>query len=142
MDRLREMRKIVREERDTFLSNIVNNTDVRNLETLLSLELAKYESAVQSAAQSGLLLNAIEDFPPKTDKWSIVQAVFFSSTVITTIGYGNLVPVTFGGRIFCMVYAMIGIPLTLTVIADMGRLFANAVSTLYKNLPSFRSRLL
>ncbi len=57
-------------------------------------------------------------------------------------GYGNIVPVTTGGRTFCMFFALIGIPFTLTVIADLGRIFATAVSTLGKNLPSLTSKFL
>lgn len=34
------------------------------------------------------------------------------------------------GRAFCLVFALVGIPLTLTVIADLGVLLASAVSAL------------
>jgi hypothetical protein len=44
-----------------------------------------------------------------------------------SIGYGNVVPSTNWGRIFCILFAFIGIPLTLIVIADWGKLFAEAV---------------
>ena len=43
-------------------------------------------------------------------------------------GYGNIVPSTSWGRIFCILFALVGIPLTLTVIADWGKLFAEGVS--------------
>lgn len=92
--------------------------------------------AVQEAAEGGLLIQAERDFPEPYERWSILQAVFFSSTVLTTIGYGNIVPVTIAGRAFCICFALIGIPFTLTVIADWGRLFATAVSMLGKNMPS------
>lgn len=55
-------------------------------------------------------------------------------------GYGNIVPVTTGGRTFCMFFALIGIPFTLTVIADLGRIFATAVSELGKRLPALTSK--
>lgn len=51
-------------------------------------------------------------------------------------GYGNIVPVTISGRVFCICFALIGIPFTLTVIADWGRLFASAVSVFGKHMPS------
>ena len=35
-------------------------------------------------------------------------------------GYGNLAPVTAGGRMFCIIYALIGIPLTLMLLAVVG----------------------
>lgn len=42
--------------------------------------------AVQLAAEGGLLIVADKDFPEPYERWSILQAVFFSSTVLTTIG--------------------------------------------------------
>lgn len=42
--------------------------------------------AVQQAAEGGLLIVADKDFPEPYERWSILQAVFFSSTVLTTIG--------------------------------------------------------
>lgn len=56
-------------------------------------------------------------------------------------GYGNIVPATTGGRSFCMLFALIGIPFTLTVIADLGRVFATAVSAVGRHLPSLTSKL-
>ena len=43
-------------------------------------------------------------------------------------GYGNIAPKTFGGRLFCILFAIVGIPFTLSVIADVGQLFATLVS--------------
>jgi potassium channel subfamily K, invertebrate len=45
-----------------------------------------YQQIVQEAAQGGLEIDAESDYPTSVDKWSILQAVFFSSTVLTTIG--------------------------------------------------------
>uniref|UniRef100_A0A1I8IQ02 Protein-tyrosine-phosphatase n=1 Tax=Macrostomum lignano TaxID=282301 RepID=A0A1I8IQ02_9PLAT len=44
-------------------------------------------------------------------RWDFIGGIFFSMTVITTIGYGNVAPSTDLGRGFCCLYAMIGIPL-------------------------------
>lgn len=49
-------------------------------------------------------------------------------------------PETFWGRLFCIAYALIGIPLTLTVIADLGRVFATVVSVVAKHLPTMPSK--
>ncbi|XP_058840864.1 TWiK family of potassium channels protein 7 isoform X2 [Topomyia yanbarensis] len=85
--RTRGLRKSVIELREEFIYSVVNNTDVRNLETLLSLELQKYEKIVQDAAQGGISINVESNFPVASEKWSILQAVFFASTVLTTIGF-------------------------------------------------------
>ncbi|XP_037920010.1 potassium channel subfamily K member 1-like isoform X2 [Hermetia illucens] len=48
--------------------------------------------------------------------WGFGQALFFASTVVTTIGYGRVTPLSQTGKIFCMIYATIGIPLTLVLL--------------------------
>ncbi|XP_039745866.1 TWiK family of potassium channels protein 7 [Pararge aegeria] len=114
----------------------INGTEDVSLEKVLSDQLAVYERVLEDASGSGIALDIEKNFPPLEEKWSILQAVFFSSTVLTTIGYGNIVPETFWGRLFCIAYALIGIPLTLTVIADLGRVFATVVSIMAKQMPT------
>ncbi|KAL6443547.1 hypothetical protein ACFW04_001598 [Cataglyphis niger] len=138
LGRLERLRAKLRMQRYRFIESISNNTDVFNLRTLINVKLRVYEEAVQEAAEAGLLVSFVNtmdqdahiesDLPPiVTERWSILQAVFFASTVLTTIGYGNVVPSTNWGRIFCIFFALIGIPLTLIVIADLGKLFAEGV---------------
>lgn len=40
-------------------------------------------------------------------------------------GYGNITPATVEGRLFCIMFALVGIPLTLSVLADLGVLLAS-----------------
>ncbi|XP_043526139.1 uncharacterized protein LOC122537192 isoform X2 [Frieseomelitta varia] len=139
LTRLEILRANLRAERYSFINAVSNNTDVSNLRTLVSVKLRAYEEAVQEAAQGGFLISFVTDtvdqenrdaadLPPiVTERWSVLQAVFFASTVLTTIGYGNVVPSTNGGRMFCILFAFVGIPLTLIVIADWGKLFAGGV---------------
>ncbi|XP_071376328.1 potassium channel subfamily K member 1b [Centroberyx affinis] len=45
--------------------------------------------------------------------WDFTSALFFASTVLSTTGYGHTAPLSDGGKAFCIVYSMIGIPFTL-----------------------------
>ncbi|XP_038046615.1 TWiK family of potassium channels protein 7-like isoform X2 [Patiria miniata] len=67
-------------------------------------------------------------------KWTFAGAMFFSCTVISTIGYGNIAPVTVGGRVFCMIYAVFGIAMLLLVLASIGSLFARGATLTYRLL--------
>ncbi|GMR63133.1 hypothetical protein PMAYCL1PPCAC_33328, partial [Pristionchus mayeri] len=54
----------------------------------------------------------IKSVPHKAGyQWKFAGAFYFATTVITTIGYGHSTPMTTGGKVFCMFYALAGIPL-------------------------------
>ncbi|XP_059117959.1 potassium channel subfamily K member 4 [Peromyscus eremicus] len=52
--------------------------------------------------------------------WNLGSAFFFSGTIITTIGYGNTALQTDAGRLFCIFYALVGIPLFGMLLAGVG----------------------
>ncbi|XP_018414746.1 PREDICTED: potassium channel subfamily K member 16-like [Nanorana parkeri] len=53
--------------------------------------------------------------------WDFSNSFFFAGTVITTIGYGNLYPSTMSGQVFCVFYALFGIPLNVAFLNMIGR---------------------
>ncbi|KAM5262646.1 potassium channel subfamily K member 17 [Ctenodactylus gundi] len=60
-------------------------------------------------------------------RWEIVGSFFFSVSTITTIGYGNLSPQTMAARLFCIFFALVGIPLNLVVLNRLGHLMRQGV---------------
>ncbi|XP_026174416.1 potassium channel subfamily K member 3a [Mastacembelus armatus] len=53
-------------------------------------------------------------------QWKFAGSFYFAITVITTIGYGHAAPSTDVGKGFCMIYALLGIPLTLVMFQSVG----------------------
>lgn len=62
--------------------------------------------------------------------WDLSSSFFFAGTVVTTIGYGNLSPSTVSGQVFCVFYALLGIPLNLAFLKQLGRSLSVHLGTL------------
>ncbi|KAI1710284.1 ion channel domain-containing protein [Ditylenchus destructor] len=69
---------------------------------------------------------------PETINWSYGNSFLYATTVVTTLGYGNLLPATMFGRIFFIFYATFGIPFLLVTIADIGKFNALMLSHAYR----------
>ncbi|XP_059908748.1 potassium channel subfamily K member 3 [Gadus macrocephalus] len=63
-------------------------------------------------------------------QWKFAGSFYFAITVITTIGYGHAAPSTDSGKVFCMFYALLGIPLTLVMFQSLGE----RINTLVRHL--------
>ncbi|XP_062324478.1 potassium channel subfamily K member 2-like isoform X2 [Osmerus eperlanus] len=83
-----------------------------------SSELEDLVKQVVSAIRAGV--NPSGNYSNQTSLWDLSSSFFFAGTVITTIGFGNISPHTEGGRIFCIIYALLGIPLFGFLLAGVG----------------------
>uniref|UniRef100_A0A674A683 Potassium two pore domain channel subfamily K member 2 n=2 Tax=Salmo trutta TaxID=8032 RepID=A0A674A683_SALTR len=81
-------------------------------------QLEELVKQVVSAIRSGV--NPAGTLTNHSSLWDLSSSFFFAGTVITTIGFGNISPHTEGGRIFCIVYAILGIPLFGFLLAGVG----------------------
>ncbi|XP_071494826.1 potassium channel subfamily K member 18-like [Diadema antillarum] len=71
--------------------------------------------------------------PMKSDyRWDMTGGIHFCLTVLSTIGYGLIVPRTQKGRLACIVYASIGIPLNIVFLAGVGRVLAHLIDCSYR----------
>ncbi|XP_018616715.2 potassium channel subfamily K member 17-like [Scleropages formosus] len=73
---------------------------------------------IQQASKSGLSLKGnrtMDGF------WKFTSSSVFAATVVTTIGYGNMSPSSTYGQIFCVFFALFGIPLNVVVLNKVGK---------------------
>ncbi|XP_035895676.1 uncharacterized protein LOC118504801 isoform X1 [Anopheles stephensi] len=87
--------------------------------------LRKFEEELQIAFEAGM-----KSYSGNT-AWNFVNGVIYSLTVVSTIGYGHISPSTTTGRALTILYAIIGIPIFLIVLADFGKLFTRGIKFMW-----------
>jgi voltage-gated potassium channel len=50
-------------------------------------------------------------FYARVEGWSILDSLYFSIITLTTVGYGDFSPKTSAGKIFTMIYILVGLGL-------------------------------
>ncbi|XP_068509106.1 potassium channel subfamily K member 17 [Syngnathus scovelli] len=80
--------------------------------------LEEVVQVIQDASKVGLSLksNSTAD-----GFWKFKSSAVFAATVVTTIGYGNMSPRSTSGQIFCVFFALFGIPLNVVVLNRVGK---------------------
>uniref|UniRef100_A0A8C6U9D5 Potassium channel, subfamily K, member 4a n=1 Tax=Neogobius melanostomus TaxID=47308 RepID=A0A8C6U9D5_9GOBI len=103
---------------------------VQNNSCVSEVEFNRLFKSVVSAVEAGLDANSLS--ATFSTRWDIASAFFFCGTIITTIGFGNLSPRTWPGQLFCVCYALVGIPMfgiLLAGVSDhMGTVLRRAVA--------------
>ncbi|CAG7678707.1 unnamed protein product [Allacma fusca] len=132
------LKKLLDDGRSNFTEILLNShsSELEDFNHTLHTALEKLVTTLEQVRSNGLsLLVKDEETVVQSASWGdFEKSAFFASTVLTTIGYGDMAPETPWGRGFCILFALIGIPFTLTVIADVGKLMAALVSMSAKRL--------
>ncbi|KFP21997.1 Potassium channel subfamily K member 2, partial [Egretta garzetta] len=85
-----------------------------------TIVIQKHELIQQVVAAINAGIIPLGNTSTQISHWDLGSSFFFAGTVITTIGFGNISPRTQGGKIFCIIYALLGIPLFGFLLAGVG----------------------
>ncbi|KAJ8601633.1 hypothetical protein CTAYLR_008911 [Chrysophaeum taylorii] len=50
----------------------------------------------------------------RVEHWTFFQSIYFISSTVSTVGYGDLTPTTAGGQLYCCVMIVVGVTLVFT----------------------------
>ena len=66
--------------------------------------------------------------------WTLPNALLFTVTIMTTVGYGHISPKSATGQLFTIVYALIGMPLLMMFLGNVGNLFGDGIKYTYSRI--------
>ena len=69
--------------------------------------------------------------PRKSESFLTAHKISLGVSVITMIGYGDIVPRTKWGKIGVIIYACLGIPVYILYFTNIGKVFARILKWLY-----------
>ncbi|KAI1732991.1 ion channel domain-containing protein [Ditylenchus destructor] len=67
------------------------------------------------------------------DMWTIPNAILFTSTTIIPVGFGYVTPMSAAGRFFLLVYSIVGLPLALMTLSDVGKFLCALLFKCFNN---------
>ncbi|XP_021259015.1 potassium channel subfamily K member 16-like isoform X3 [Numida meleagris] len=105
---------------------------LQNFTHLTVAEMEQFMKNLTVAIQNGVYPVGNES-QTENSNWDFSNSFFFAGTVVSTIGYGTLRPKTAGGQIFCVFFALFGIPLNIVFLHRVGKI----LSLLCKKLGKF-----
>lgn len=86
------------------------------------------------------IANCYEPERDERSEWSFVTATLYGFGIVTTLGYNRIAPITYAGRLFCIVYGICGIPITMIIIANVGQYLNNFAGDSRRKLEAYRTQ--
>ncbi|XP_037940681.1 uncharacterized protein LOC119673472 [Teleopsis dalmanni] len=94
----------------------------------VKIDLANFEKQILTAMKTD---GWDGDEDVTKSQWTFAGSLFYSIIVITTIGYGHISPRTDWGKVTTIFYAIVGIPLMLLCLSNIGDVLATSFRFIY-----------
>ncbi|XP_062974287.1 potassium channel subfamily K member 16-like [Elgaria multicarinata webbii] len=104
---------------------------LKNFTSLSPAEVEAFVENLMEAIRMGIYPTGNE-FPDEDSNWDFSNSFFFVGSVLSTIGYGDLSPKTAAGQLFCVVFALFGIPLNIVFLHRIGKILSTLCERLAK----------
>ncbi|KAF7699213.1 potassium channel subfamily K member 6 [Silurus meridionalis] len=99
----------VQAELNLLKQQLISNMSCINISTL--------EQLLQTLLNANKYGVSLAQNSSEYSNWDLASALFFSNTLVTTIGYGHTTPLSDTGKAFSIVYALLGVPFTMLVLS-------------------------
>ena len=100
-----------------------------------------YRALVTGSLAIILLLTLGTAVYQSVEGWSMIDALYFTASTLTTVGYGDIVPQTEIGKIFTIIYMFSGIGVVLIVLATFGTAYMRSIESLSRKEPKYQKSL-
>ncbi|PIC25774.1 hypothetical protein B9Z55_018577 [Caenorhabditis nigoni] len=104
------------------------SSDLQKIKAIYDSHIPEGSTEPEQEPKSAVALKKFE-VVDGFEQWTKTDAILFCFTVITTIGYGNVAPQSFWGRVFVIIYGTIGIPTAMMAIANVGKFLATLLKS-------------
>ncbi|XP_078679679.1 potassium channel subfamily K member 2-like [Branchiostoma floridae x Branchiostoma belcheri] len=126
----------VQDVEDTLAEFVTNHSDVTHdqvVELLRKIDIARHG------------YSDIEDVLPKntskTHTLDYMESWYFCMTIVTTIGYGHMGPLSDAGKVFCCIYALVGIPVWIILLTLVGAQLSDSTRWMEKRVSELLARV-
>lgn len=90
-------------------------------------DLAKLHMLLKKTKHAGVLVNPRTGTLENATNWDVLSSIFYASQIIGAVGYGEVTPRTVGGKVFTVLFVLVGIPLFVVFAFGIGKPIAKFV---------------
>ncbi|KAI8504926.1 Potassium channel sub K member 2 [Branchiostoma belcheri] len=121
----------VHDVEDTVAEFVRNHSDVTQHdvhELMRRIDIARHGYSLMDK------INELAENKTRSYHLDYMESWYFCMTIVTTIGYGHMKPFTDAGKIFCSIYALIGIPAWIILLTLVGAQLNDSIRWIEKRV--------